>query len=1128
MKEWQNKIDEVFEELKDFQKQTVEFAYERLMQNNRYLVADEVGLGKTKIAKGVIAKALQENINRKKSKPYKVFYICSNQALANQNLKDLNIFQDEKFINPDLNRLIYLAKFKETNHRFSLSSLTPSTSFKITEGSGHQDERRLIYTVLAKTLEFSDRNLQRGLKWLLIGSVSNWDEWQARVDWYQSQYSNDIVPNLPEKYIRRLQKTTIQKGFDECISEVSSEETKPKNLLELLQLYADKLSVKRSLDVVRKAYYYRNRLLVHLRKILIEISLENLDADLFILDEFQRFKDLLNMGEDQNTEAARLAKKVFSINGSKCLMLSATPFKPYTTQFEELDNENHYDELLKLLKFLFNDVESKIAEFEAERKIYNRFLKNMDTSVSSTLETKAKLEDIYKSVLCRTEKLLVSNDKNSILCSKDEPDLDTLKIDLNNFIHTDRTFQSLIKKHKKNVKYSIDYNKSVPFPLSFMDGYQSKKQLTDFRAEQPIEFNSLIRNQNNAWIRLNQIQDYKLKDFPNAKFRKLLKVSVDENDMWKLLWLPPSIPYYPGMGVYQRKENLSKVLIFSKWVMVPKMIAGLISYEVERRTIGNPTYFRDIHAKYSIKTKRTSNSVNYELEDIGRRKPLPILRLQRKGVKASSMRSFTLLYPSKTLCDLFDVTTNIDSNTHYKTKREEYVELVKTKLQVLESYVQSNSPVDKNWYWAAPILLDRMFNSHFYNKWIDKLTIHPITKRETKRDGEKDNLAIITHLEEIQSLYKDSVNLNLLGSMPNDLAKVLVDIALGSPANCLCRCFRRYHNEEDSAFEILNKALGLAYDFLLFFDKPESIAAVQINEQEKDNRFKENKDKTDIQWNLVLRYCIDGNLQSMLDEYCHMLSSKNRSISELSEAIAAGLNLRTSSVKVEGIEKDHNSELNNKLLRCHYAVSFGNQNLETDEGKSRASDVISNFNSPFRPFVLASTSLGQEGLDFHLYCRKIMHWNLPHSPVEFEQREGRINRYKGLVIRQNLAAKYKMELQNTGDVWDELFKIAEKRESTDTGKPQIVPFWYTETLDNIRIERIVPLFPLSKDVIHYKEIISLLTLYRLTFGQPRQEELIKSFKILVGDEEKLSEIYEKFLLNLSPIKNLVLVDHGDE
>ena len=56
--------------------------------------------------------------------------------------------------------------------------------------------------------------------------------------------------------------------------------------------------------------------------------------------------------------------------------------------------------------------------------------------------------------------------------------------------------------------------------------------------------------------------------------------------------------------------------------------------------------------------------------------------------------------------------------------------------------------------------------------------------------------------------------------------------------------------------------------------------------------------------------------------------------------------------------------------------------------------------------MLASTSIGQEGLDFHAYCRRIVHWNLPHNPIDFEQREGRINRFMCLAIRQNVAKKY--------------------------------------------------------------------------------------------------------------------------
>ncbi|MBK6447179.1 MAG: hypothetical protein IPF81_18335 [Bacteroidetes bacterium] len=64
-------------------------------------------------------------------------------------------------------------------------------------------------------------------------------------------------------------------------------------------------------------------------------------------------------------------------------------------------------------------------------------------------------------------------------------------------------------------------------------------------------------------------------------------------------------------------------------------------------------------------------------------------------------------------------------------------------------------------------------------------------------------------------------------------------------------------------------------------------------------------------------------------------------------------------------------------------------------------------NSPFRPFILATTSIGQEGLDFHKYCRELMHWSLPDNAIDLEQREGRINRYKHFALRLNLFERYK-------------------------------------------------------------------------------------------------------------------------
>ena len=52
----------VLEGLKDFQRRTVEHAFHRLYTGDdstqRFLVADEVGTGKTLVAQGVLAKAI--------------------------------------------------------------------------------------------------------------------------------------------------------------------------------------------------------------------------------------------------------------------------------------------------------------------------------------------------------------------------------------------------------------------------------------------------------------------------------------------------------------------------------------------------------------------------------------------------------------------------------------------------------------------------------------------------------------------------------------------------------------------------------------------------------------------------------------------------------------------------------------------------------------------------------------------------------------------------------------------------------------------------------------------------------------------------------------------------------------
>jgi hypothetical protein len=50
---------------------------------------------------------------------------------------------------------------------------------------------------------------------------------------------------------------------------------------------------------------------------------------------------------------------------------------------------------------------------------------------------------------------------------------------------------------------------------------------------------------------------------------------------------------------------------------------------------------------------------------------------------------------------------------------------------------------------------------------------------------------------------------------------------------------------------------------------------------------------------------------------------------------------------------------------------------------------------------LTTISAGQEGIDSHWWSHTAVHWNTSANPVDSEQREDRVHRYGGHVIRKN-------------------------------------------------------------------------------------------------------------------------------
>src|SRR5262249_2329324 len=158
-------------------------------------------------------------------------------------------------------------------------------------------------------------------------------------------------------------------------------------------------------------------------------------------------------------------------------------------------------------------------------------------------------------VMCRTERLSVSEDHDAMTEDKwhNQPVAMTAG-DVQNFVATDRLVEVLnhgIDNPSRKLHSPVEFCKSAPFPLSFLDGYNLKTVLKDQRDDPDVR--SSLKANPAAWLDHKKIRSYKMvvggggSDFANARLTQL----VDEalcNDAECLLWVPPSLPYYPLSG----------------------------------------------------------------------------------------------------------------------------------------------------------------------------------------------------------------------------------------------------------------------------------------------------------------------------------------------------------------------------------------------------------------------------------------------------------------------------------------------------------------------------------------------------------------------------------------------------
>lgn len=1078
---------QVLSGLKDFQLATVGRVTELFTSGyTRVLVADEVGLGKTLIAKGTLARMVAYKREHSKEPLFKAVYICSNQSIARQNLMKLKLDEKMKVDEISDTRLsMQHLKIFENEHDnelrkqyIQLIPLTPQTSFQLTRnGCGTDRERALIYAILKryKSLRNYQEELEEFLRYRATTGWNSWvrDEYEKRVVACDKASKGEYLRVMKDKVATYFEgeKTLLEQVRQEC--------------RRIRQGKADTLEG-------------RSKIINRLRQMMAQISVDLMTPDLVIMDEFQRFPELLST-QEQN-EATILARKFLSTaeekdNKVRTLLLSATPYKLYST-LEEInrdEGDTHYKEFFRVMDFLFEENKVASQEFKDVWKDYSFLLAQVTADNVAMIYSKKQIaeEYLYKG-MCRTERMLIKGADKLI-----ESDKEILKVTTEDILsYSDASM--LLEKIGLNEKVPIEYIKSAPYMLSFMENYKFKKDIEKYFKQQPE--NIKLANLSRLWLKKHVISEYNEIKGNNARFTMLKEMALAQNAA-QLLWVPPSRPYYAFEGCYKGSEHFSKLLVFSKWEMVPRAIAALLSYEAERCTIGK-----------MIKrlAKRGKEDRSYFAKT---RYPYPALKYRTEKEEEVSMTAFSLLYPSATLMKLFEPVEVVKRKLSLKELQEE----LKQKIEELLTQIQyisngENDKADDRWYYMAPLFFDEQEEavSEWFQNPDGDIRVEGYVEKdeEDKADGEDIQVEEGAYSKYFKCLtyYADHKHEMPLGKMPDDLADVLVYMILGSPAICSLRMLGI------NSSEAIPCAVRLAKTLVSRFNTPEATAIIKLAYRQQGRK---------RPWEAVLKYAMDGNIQAMLDEYIYLLKEAEGITTAptaiqnqgLVDYMIHALRTNTANYSVDTYDIFKNRITGNKKaepmkMRSHFAVGFYDTSTQ-DKKVQRKESIRLSFNSPFRPFVLATTSIGQEGLDFHYYCRKVMHWNLPGNPIDIEQREGRINRYKCLAIRQNVAQIYG-ELAFKNNIWDEMFEAAsQERREEDC---ELVPYWCMPQHGEIKIQRIVPMYPYSKDIAKYERLIKVLSLYRISLGQARQEELLEYLFKTEIDEKEL----EKLFMNLSP------------
>ena len=988
---------------KPFQIAAIEAALAALTEKDRsprFLIADEVGLGKTVVAQQIIERLSEKN----RRAPFVVYYITNGQRVAHQNrgrLVDFLSEEEQKKAVARADRLNLIPLLPKPKARIALYALTPGTSFpgKTTRlHAGRKEERAFLSALLTRTYphlgrRFPERTMQRNV-------TSDWEGLVRR--------HRQPVASLPRKFVYAF-KAALTKEFGGV----------PK---ERLPAIAGIESAGRFVGRLRRALAYT--------------VLTAQPPDLVILDEFQRYRDLLSKSNRADPLIGALFEPASSPPG--LLLLSATPYKLLATRLEENKGAEANREFFDLLEFL-GGASGVLLQAEAKdafAKFGNIILsiakappgsQQFDQLVEDAGALRTHLQGMLAPYMSRMERDPTSDDSahtTALGAVLDAADI--------------RAFRHLANSFKPEHAWAaLPYWLSVPLPAQALGvRYQAWRDGT------------IVKDRSLTKLTLKGRKRYSLpRSWPHPKLRALKEVTT--TGALALPWVRPSIPWWPLGGAWAEASHESKLLVFSRFKATPQSVAALTSLRVETGLLARTGGYEQVWKRRRLQAGpgRLPTVALFHPSPFLTRATDPLAGGRKDGIRRDTVRK-------QLVHALTALNVEVMRGPSKKNQRRKPLWAL---LSALE-HKTGDAELTRS-AWRAVASGDQRLED-LLNEWHTEREIEWISHRE---------------LED------------------------LVTAALASPGVVLGRALRRHYEALER--ESFTKLVALSWQALrLYLDKPAFWAVMSKGKPVR----------------VLQRACLEGNLEAVLDEHFWMrrqsLPTRERGlIGDLHEALSV-------TVGSFSFHSVHPSGEPRIRVRCHAAVPFGSTDDDErtttgaarDEAPPRSDELRNAFNSPFWPHVLATTSVGQEGLDFHTWCSRILHWDLCSSPLELEQREGRIQRYAGLAVRRRLAGLLQDELgamlSREGSLWERVEVAANARYRDPSG---LSPWW---VLEGAHVERFVFNLPQSRDWEKFKLLKEQRLIYRLTLGQPNQEDLLE---FLSGGSPEVRAVLQRLALDLS-------------